>query len=111
MRLFRRVRFFLQQRQMDRDLREEVEAHRLMRQQDLETHGVPADEAAYASRRALGNITRAREDARGVWVWPWLESVWQDAMYALRVLRRAPAFGAAIVIVMALGIGATTAVF
>ena len=111
MRLFRRIQFLWQQRRMDRDLREEVEAHRLMRQQDLETHGVPPDEAAYASRRALGNITRAREDARGVWVWPWLESVCQDAMYALRVLRRAPAFGAAIVIVMALGIGATTAVF
>jgi putative ABC transport system permease protein len=96
---------------MERDLREEVEAHRAMRQRELEAQGLPAEDASYASRRALGNVTLAREDARGVWIWPWLESVWQDAAYALRVLRRAPAFGAAIVFVMVLGIGTTTGVF
>lgn len=109
--LLRRIQFLWRQSQMERDLREELESHRVMRQQALEARGVEAGEASYSSRRALGNVTRAREEARGVWIWPWLESVWQDATYALRVLRRAPAFGAAIVFVMSLGIGTTTGVF
>jgi putative ABC transport system permease protein len=96
---------------MDRDLREELEAHRAMRQADLEARGFSESDASHASRRALGNITRAREDARGVWISPWLQSIRQDVGYALRVVRRSPAFAAAIVAVMSLGIGATTAVF
>jgi predicted permease len=59
----------------------------------------------------MGNVTLAREDARAQWIAPWLDGVWQDAGYALRMLRRAPAFSAALVLVMALGIGATTGVF
>ena len=59
----------------------------------------------------MGNVTLAREDARAQWIAPWLDSVWQDGMYALRMFRRAPAFTGAFVLVMALGVGATTAVF
>jgi predicted permease len=110
-RLFRRLRYFLDQRRIEAELAEEVESHHRMQQQALEAGGVSADEAYFASRRTLGNITLAREEARRVWIWPWLESVWQDATYAFRVLRRAPAFGAAIVFVMSLGIGTTTGVF
>src|SRR5687768_2919245 len=97
MRLLRRIRFMWRQNQVDRELLEELETHRAMRQRALEAAGLAPDEAAWSSRRALGNVTLARENARGIWIWPWLESVWQDVMYALRVLRRAPAFGAAIV--------------
>jgi predicted permease len=111
MRLLRRIQSIWLQTQVERDLREELEAHRAMRQRALEAMGVPPHEAANASRRAMGNITLAREDARGVWVWPWLESVWQDVGYALRVMRRAPGFAATIVLVLSLGIGATTGVF
>jgi predicted permease len=70
-----------------------------------------AADAEAASRRVMGNVTLAREDARAQWIAPWLDSVWQDAMYALRGFRRAPAFTGAFVLVMALGVGATTAVF
>ena len=59
----------------------------------------------------MGNVTLAREDARAAWIAPWLDSVWQDGMYALRMFRRAPVFTGAFVLVMALGVGATTAVF
>jgi hypothetical protein len=111
MRLLRRIQSMWLQTQVERDLREELEAHRAMRQRALEAMGVPPHEAANASRRAMGNITLAREDARGVWVWPWLECVWQDVGYAVRVMRRAPGFAAAIVLVLSLGIGATTGVF
>jgi hypothetical protein len=59
----------------------------------------------------MGNVTLAREDARAQWIAPWVDSVWQDGMYALRMFRRAPVFTGAFVLVMALGVGATTAVF
>ena len=45
-----------------------------------------------ASRRAMGNVTLAREDARAAWIAPWLESVWQDLRYGVRHLRAHPAF-------------------
>jgi len=111
LRLIRRILASRRYRRIEADLAEELEVHCAMRQRDFEAAGLTPEEAAHASRRALGNLTLAREDARAVWIWPWLESIWQDTVYALRVLRRAPAFAAAIVLVMALGIGATTGVF
>ncbi len=110
-RLLRRLHYLLHQRRLDAELAEEIEAHRAMRQQDLEARGLTREGANRASRRALGNVTLAREDARAAWIAPWLESVWQDAAYALRALRRAPVFAGAVVLVMAIGIGAATGVF
>ena len=94
---------------MEAEFAEELETHRLLAQQRELQAG--AADAAAASRRAMGNVTLAREDARAQWIAPWLDSVWQDGMYALRRFRRAPAFTGAFVLVMALGVGATTAVF
>jgi predicted permease len=87
---------------MERELREELEFHRA--RLDVERRGDPT------LRHALGNATLALEDARNVWMWPWLQSVLQDVHYAGRIIRRSPAFGGAVVLVMALGIGTTTAV-
>jgi predicted permease len=109
--LFRRLQHLFSSRQIETDLIEELENHRAMKQERLEQAGMAPQEAAYASRRVLGNVTLAREDARSVWIWPWLDSVRQDAAYALRSLRRNPGFSAAVILVSALGIGATTSVF
>lgn len=106
-RLFRLVKL----RQHERDLAEEIETHRMMTEHRLRESGMSPKEAAEQSRRVMGNTTLAREDARAAWLAPWLESVWQDIAYAFRLLGRAPAFAAAIIFVMALGIGATTGVF
>ena len=70
-----------------------------------------AADADRISRQAMGNVTLAREDARAMRVAPWIESIGQDARYAVRTLRRAPAFAAAMILVTALGISATTAIF
>ncbi len=67
-RLLRRLRYWLHCGKMDAELAEEMEFHRAM----LAAGGRVG--------AAMGNTTLAREDARGVWIWPWLESVWQDAV-------------------------------
>ena len=109
MTFLRRLFYLLQHRRIDAEVAEELETHRLMAQQRALDNGTA--DAVAASRRAMGNVTLAREDARAQWIAPWLDSVWQDGRYALRMFRRAPAFTGAFVLVMALGVGATTAVF
>ena len=82
-----------------------------MAQDELERTGVPATDAAAQSRRALGNVTLARDDARAIWIAPSIDSIRQDVAYAMRSLRKNTAFSLALILVSALGIGTTTAVF
>jgi putative ABC transport system permease protein len=63
MRLVRRLRHLFRSRQIDRDLAQEIDTHRALMKDDLERRGLTRDAAEAASRRALGNITLAREDA------------------------------------------------
>src|SRR5262245_56923595 len=90
--LLTRFRRWRRMRQFDRDLADEIETHRTLRQGALEASGIPARDAERASRRALGNVTLAREDARAVWVRRWLDDVGRDLRHAARLLRRSPAF-------------------
>ena len=110
-RLIRRLHVWWWGRRADADLVEEIEFHRQLIERRLQRNGLTADEAAHASRRALGNLALAREEARGVWIPPWFEHAQQDARYALRMMRRNPVFAAAVVFIMAIGIGTTTTVF
>ena len=82
--LLRRFRYWLRHRQVEADLAEELETHLAFKRERLERSGLSGNEARYASRRTLGNVTLAREDARSVWIWPWLDSVRQDVAYAVR---------------------------
>ena len=109
--LFRYLRCWLRHRQIETDLAAELKLHRAMKQEELERRGLSTDDAHAASHRAMGNLTLAREDARYTWFAPWIESLWQDARYATRIVSRSPSFAASLVVVMSLGIGATIAVF
>jgi predicted permease len=109
--VFRRLWYWVRQRELEAALQEELAFHHALKQQELEANGLPPDDAHFTARRELGNVTRAREDSRAVWIWPWLDTVWQDARYALRALRRQPGFVLLPVVVLGVAIGLNASLF
>jgi putative ABC transport system permease protein len=108
--LIRRLHYFFRQRQIEAELAEEIESHRTMEQRRLEQTGLSPADARTASRRTLGNVTLAREEARGVWIWPLLERIVQDTRHGLRVLASQPTFALTAILTLGIGVGATTAI-
>lgn len=92
-------------------LNRELEFH--LEQQIAENLGRGMDpaEARLAALRLFGNPTLLNEEARSFWSWNWLESLWRDVRYGIRTLLRTPGFSLTAILVMALGIGATTSLF
>ncbi|MEZ4457045.1 MAG: hypothetical protein R2882_10935 [Gemmatimonadales bacterium] len=111
MNLLRRLLWWFRRDALQAELAEEMAAHEEMKERELLARGVPAAEVAAARRRAMGNATLMREDARGVWIWPWLDRLGQDVRYALRSIRKQPTFSFGVLLLTSLGIGATTTIF
>jgi putative ABC transport system permease protein len=95
---------WFRKRPSDDEMREELEAHVAMR---AEHDGV--DEAA--ARRRLGNTLRTRERMRRVWIAEWWDALRQDAWFTARSWRRQPGFALGAIVVLALGLGASMALF
>jgi hypothetical protein len=94
-----------------KNLRAEIDAHIEEKALDLIESGVPEQEAWERARREFGNATLVTESSREVWIWTWMERLWQDLVYARRILSKHAGFTAIAVISLAMGVGANCAMF
>lgn len=94
-----------------RELSEEIQAHLDEKTEELVAGGMSREEARHAALREFGNVGLLEEKSRDVWAWLPVEDFLSDVRYGLRTLCNNPLFTVVALLTMAIGIGATTAVF
>src|SRR6201997_315052 len=93
------------------DLAEEMREHLEERTEQLMRDGLSREQAEQAARRTFGNATLIEERSRETWQWQKVESVLADLKLNIRRLWKSRGFAAAVLLTLAIGIGANTAVF
>jgi len=106
-----RFRTLFRRNDVEQELQEELQYH--VEQQTAENvrRGMKPDEARYAALRAIGGISYRKEQVRDTRGTRWIEELAGDVRFALRSLRRSRGFAATVILTLALGIGANTAMF
>lgn len=111
MTLFQKLRALFGRKKLDADMAEEMRGHLERRTQANLAAGMSPDEARYAAQRQFGGVEQLREIAREQRTFTWIEQLRQDVRYGLRQMRKHPGFASIVMLILAIGIGANTAVF
>jgi hypothetical protein len=93
------------------ELDEEVRSHLKLSAEEHAGRGEKKEEAERAARREFGNVELVKEVTQEMWGWRWLGDVVDDLRYGMRMLLKNPGFAIVAILSLALGIGATTAMF
>ncbi len=106
-----RIQSLFHRNQIDRDLDDELAFHLAQRAEKNRAGGMDAGEAGYAAHRQFGNVTRLKERTREVRILTSIENAWRDVRFSTRMLLKEPVFAFIVILTLALGIGANTAIF
>jgi predicted permease len=106
-----RLREFARPSRSEAELEREVASHLALLEDEFRRRGLDPAEAARAARRAFGGVDQAKEAHRDARSFMSLDQARRDLKLALRTLRRAPGFTAAVLLILAVGSGANTAMF
>src|SRR5438309_12104191 len=98
-------------RKLDSDLDRELSYHLDRRVSDLVRSGLPEPEARRRAVLEVGGVTQIREEVRDIWLTRWLRDFVYDLRFSARSFLRSPSFTATAVLSLALGMGATTALY
>ena len=107
----KRILNWFRLRRLESDLDRELQYHIDRRVTDLIHSGLPEPEARRRAALELGGTTKVREEVRDIWLTRWLRDFVHDLRFSARSILRSPSFSATAVLSLALGIGATTALY
>ncbi|HEX4230959.1 MAG TPA: ABC transporter permease [Bryobacteraceae bacterium] len=110
-RRWRQFHLWFHRDRLCREIDEELEHHFFLAQKEHIERGLTAQAAAVETRKALGNMTLAKEESRDAWGFPAIDRFMQDIHYSLRILSKNLGFSAVAIVSLALGIAGTTAIF
>ncbi len=98
-------------RNRERELDDELRAYVELLAEEYRGRGYGPEDAMRAARVEAAAVEAVKDGVRDVWRGAWIESLWRDVRFGVRLLRRSPSFAAAAVVSLALGVGTSSAVF